>query len=164
MNEWHEKFHHQQEHWKHHVEHQKEVRKMETQKHVEELLHPHPPSAVPKKPSQKKSVSRVTSTLSNCTSSVSVKVTKPTRSKPSENGKVVCKAVRFVTIPTVYIMEEEKMFQEHEEDATVTSDCKTSQSGTEGSKQEDEEVVLREVASKMATKAINRAVQKVTPL
>lgn len=141
---------------------------METKKHVEELLHPHPPpSAAPKKPSRMKSVSRVTSTLSNCTSSVSVKVTKPTGSKPSENGKVVCKAVRFVTIPTVHIMEEEEMFREGEEDATVTvtSDCKISQSGTEGSKQEDEEeVVLHEVASKVVTKAINGAVQKVTPL
>ena len=135
---------------------------METQKHIDELLHP--PSAAPKKPSRIKSVSRVTSTSSNCASSVSVKITKPTGRKPIENGKVVRKAVRFVTIPTVYVMEEEEILREGEEDATVTSDCKISQSGTEGSKKEDEEVVLHEVASKVVAKAINGAVQKVTPL
>ena len=137
---------------------------METQKHIEELLHPQPPPVAQKKPSRVRSVSKVTSTSSNCTSSVSVKVTKPPVRKPREKSKVVRKAVRFATTPTVHIFEEEEMFWEDEKDVAVTS---VSQSATEGSKNEavkDEEVVFHEVASKVVTEAIDGAVQKMTPL
>ena len=135
---------------------------METQKHIEGLLHPQPPPVAQKKPGRVRSVSKVTSTLSNCTSSVSVKVTKPPVRKPRENSKVVRKAVRFATTPTVHIFEEEETFGEDEEDVAVTS---VSQSATEGSKNEavkDEEEVFCEVASKVV--AIDGAVQKMTPL
>ena len=134
---------------------------METQKHIEELLHPQPPPVAQKKPSRVRSVSKVTSTSSNCISSASVKVTKPPVRKPREKSKVVRKAVRFTTTPTVHIFEEEEMFREDEEDVAVTS---VSQSATEGSKNEDEEVVFHEVASKVVTEAIDGAVQKMTPL
>ena len=118
MNEWHEKFHKQQEHWKHHLDHQRELRKKETEKHIDDLLHhSHPPVvACTKKSGLHRLTSRATS-ASSCGSSAqssALNVAKP------GGGRV-----RFDSTLTVHTVEQDVLLVEEEEEEVeeVESTC-----------------------------------------